>query len=171
MLISSWRKVRTLLRRSKQRISVLLHRFRKRISTVLHRFRKRIGDESGSAVVEFVVLALPLFIPVIIFLSQFATLSNDQFIVRTLARESVRAYILSANDLSATRNATETMQRGARELGLDPTRIKDLKLGVDCSGIFCISPDNKVEITITLSSKDGKRFSVASARETVSPWV
>ena len=47
---------------------------------------RNLKNESGSAVVEFVALALPLFVPVIIFLSQFAGLSNDEFIVRTLAR-------------------------------------------------------------------------------------
>jgi hypothetical protein len=139
------------------------------------RFRRvllrRLKNESGSAVVEFVALALPLFVPVIIFLSQFATLSKDEFIVRTLARESVRAYILSANDLSATFNARNTMKTGARELGLKEERIKDLNFTVDCAGLFCITPDHKVEITITLRSQDGKRVSTATARETVSPWV
>ena len=134
---------------------------------LIHKFR----DQGGSAVVEFVALALPLFVPVIIFLSQFAGLSNDEFIVRTLARESVRAYILSANDLSATINARNTMNIGARELGLKEQRIKDLNFTVDCAGLLCISPDNKVEITITLRSQDGKRTSTATARETVSPWV
>jgi Flp pilus assembly protein TadG len=134
---------------------------------LLHKFR----DESGSAVVEFVALALPLFVPVIIFLSQFATLSNDEFIVRTLARESVRAYTLSANDLSASLNAQNTMKTGAYELGLKDERIKDLNFSVDCAGLLCITPDNKVEITITLRSQDGKRVSTATARETVSPWV
>jgi Flp pilus assembly protein TadG len=131
----------------------------------------KLKDQGGSAVVEFVALALPLFVPVIIFLSQFAGLSNDEFIVRTLARESVRAYILSANDLSATINARNTMNIGARELGLKEQRIKDLNFTVDCAGLLCITPDNKVEITITLRSQDGKRISTATARETVSPWV
>ena len=132
---------------------------------------RRLKNENGSAVVEFVALALPLFVPVIIFLSQFAALSNDEFIVRTLARESVRAYILSANDLSATINARNTMKTGARELGLKEERINDLDFNVGCAGLLCISPDNKVEITITLRSQDGKRISTATARETVSPWV
>ena len=131
----------------------------------------KLRDQSGSAVVEFVALALPLFVPVIIFLSQFATLSNDEFIVRTLARESVRAYILSANDLSATINARNTMKTGAQELGLKEERIKDLDFIVGCAGLLCITPENKVEITITLRSQDGKRVSTATARETVSPWV
>ena len=131
----------------------------------------KLRDQSGSAVVEFVALALPLFVPVIIFLSQFAALSNDEFIVRTLARESVRAYILSANDLSATINARNTMKTGAQELGLKEERIKDLDFIVDCAGLLCITPENKVEITITLRSQDGKRVSTATARETVSPWV
>ena len=131
----------------------------------------KLKDENGSAAVEFVALALPLFLPVVIFLSQFATASNDEFIVRTLARETVRSYILSRNDMSATINARETMKIGARELGLERERINDLVLAVDCAGIFCISPDNKVEVTISLRSKDGKRVSSATARETVSPWV
>ena len=131
----------------------------------------KLRDQSGSAVVEFVALALPLFVPVIIFLSQFAALSNDEFIVRTLARESVRAYILSANDLSATLNARNTVNTGARELGLKEDRIKDLSFTVDCAGLLCVTPENKVEITITLRSQDGKRVSTATARETVSPWV
>ena len=131
----------------------------------------KLRDQNGSAVVEFVALALPLFVPVIIFLSQFAALSNDEFIVRTLARESVRAYILSANDLSATINARNTMKTGAQELGLKEERIKDLDFIVDCAGLLCITPENKVEITITLRSQDGKRISTATARETVSPWV
>ena len=131
----------------------------------------KLRDQSGSAVVEFVALALPLFVPVIIFLSQFAALSNDEFIVRTLARESVRAYILSANDFSATLNARNTMKTGARELGLKEERIKDLNFTVDCAGLICITPENKVEITITLRSQDGKRVSTATVRETVSPWV
>ena len=135
------------------------------------RLFKRLKDESGSAVLEFVALALPLFVPVIIFLAQFATSSNDEFIVRALARETVRAYILSSNDLAATYNAQKTMEIGARELGLDPKRLGDLGLAIDCAGIFCISPENKVEVTITLQSKDGKRVSSATARETVSPWV
>jgi Flp pilus assembly protein TadG len=130
-----------------------------------------LKNENGSAVVEFVALALPLFVPVIIFLSQFAGMSNDEFIVRSLARESVRAYILSANDLSATLNARNTMKTGARELGLKEERIKDLNFTVDCAGLLCITPENKVEITITLRSQDGKRVSTATARETVSPWV
>jgi hypothetical protein len=131
----------------------------------------KLKNESGSAVVEFVALALPLFIPVIIFLSQFAALSNDEFIVRTLARESVRSYILSANDLSATINAQNTMNTGARQLGLKEERIKDLNFKVDCAGLLCITPDNRVEVTITLRSQDGKRVSTATARETVSRWV
>jgi hypothetical protein len=97
--------------------------------------------------------------------------SNDEFIVRTLARETVRAYILSSNDLVAMYNAQKTMEIGARELGLDPKRLEDLNLAIDCAGIFCISPENIVEVTITLQSKDGKRVSSATARESVSPWV
>lgn len=152
-------------------MKLFLKRLHKCLHTCLHTLIHKLREDSGSAIVEFVALALPLFVPVIIFLSHFATLSNDEFIVRTLARESVRAYILSANDLSATLNARNTLKIGARELGLKEERIKDLSFTVDCAGLLCISPDNKVEITVTLQSQDGKRMSTATALEIVSPWV
>ncbi|MSY37789.1 MAG: hypothetical protein F2639_06120, partial [Actinobacteria bacterium] len=52
---------------------------------------KRLAGESGSAIVEFVVLAIPLFIPIFIYLSNFASVSGNEAIVRTLAREGLRA--------------------------------------------------------------------------------
>jgi hypothetical protein len=46
-----------------------------------------LAGESGSAIVEFVVLAIPLFIPIFIYLNSFASVSGNEAIVRTLARE------------------------------------------------------------------------------------
>jgi hypothetical protein len=48
--------------------------------------------------VEFVVLALPLFIPIFIFLGQFSAVSSHEMVLQTLARESLRSYIESSND-------------------------------------------------------------------------
>ena len=42
-----------------------------------------LKNEDGSASVEFIVLALPLFIPLIIFLQQFAAVSAEENFART----------------------------------------------------------------------------------------
>ena len=55
----------------------------------------RMREDRGSAIVEFVALAIPLFIPIFIYLNQFASLSGNEEIVRVLAREGLRAYVAS----------------------------------------------------------------------------
>ena len=57
--------------------------------------QSRIREDHGSAIVEFVALAIPLFIPIFIYLNQFASLSGNEEIVRVLAREGLRAYVAS----------------------------------------------------------------------------
>ena len=59
----------------------------------LSSYAKSMKNERGSASVEFVLLALPLFIPIFIFLNQFSQLSSQEMALQTLARESVRAFI------------------------------------------------------------------------------
>jgi Flp pilus assembly protein TadG len=49
--------------------------------------KKVLRCEKGSATVEFVALALPLFVPIIFFLHQFASVSGQEEVARTLARE------------------------------------------------------------------------------------
>jgi Flp pilus assembly protein TadG len=39
------------------------------------KFRERLKSESGSAIVEFVALAIPLFIPVFLYLNHFSGVS------------------------------------------------------------------------------------------------
>ena len=55
-------------------------------------------EESGSATIEFALLAIPLFLPISLFLNHFATLSNSELVARTLVRESLRAYVTSPNN-------------------------------------------------------------------------
>ena len=55
------------------------------------RIKGFFNDEGGSAIVEFVALAIPLFIPVFIYLNSFASVSGNEAVIRVLAREGVRA--------------------------------------------------------------------------------
>jgi Flp pilus assembly protein TadG len=67
----------------------------------------RIGNtDSGSATVEFVLLALPLFLPIFIYVTQFAEISNKELSARTLVREVVRAYVASENVDAAEQRAS-----------------------------------------------------------------
>ena len=55
-------------------------------------------EERGSASVEFVALAIPLFIPLFIYINSFASMSDGQDSLRTLAREAMRGFVTSSND-------------------------------------------------------------------------
>lgn len=128
---------------------------------------KFVWDEEGSAVLEFVALALPLFIPLFIFLNQYASSSDTQSSLRTLGREMARGFVTSENDQVADRVSFEIFSKGADVLGFS----KELASGsltyfVRCNKQPCISPKN--EIVITLNSR-ASRTSISTV-EYVSPW-
>ena len=131
----------------------------------------RLRSEEGSAVVEFVLLAIPLFIPIILFMSSFADVSDKESIARTLARESVRGFVLSRGDISAYSAAHHIASEGATALGLDSNEISYLKVSIRCDARPCIAPRNRISLTITFYSNQSHREIRATAEEVLSPWV
>lgn len=131
----------------------------------------KFRSEDGSAVVEFVLLAIPLFIPIILFMSSFADVSDKESIARTLARESVRGFVLSRGDISAYSTARQIASEGATALGLDSDEISSLKVSVRCDLWPCIAPRNRISLTITFYSNQSHREIRATAEEVLSPWV
>jgi hypothetical protein len=124
-------------------------------------------DEEGSAVLEFVALALPLFIPLFLFLNQYATSSDTESSLRTLGREMARGFVTSENDRVAGRVAFEVFSKGAEVLGFsDDLATGDLTYSVRCNVQPCISPNN--EIVITINSRTASTN--ISTVEYVSPW-
>ena len=139
-------------------------------SKVLNSTIKRLKSESGSASVEFVLLAIPLFLPILIFLNNFATLSNSELVARTLVRESLRAYITSPNNEVAPDRAWQVMNVGARAQGLTEAEISNLDLKFQCSMSPCISPKGRVRATLKMKLTNQERLVTAEAEEYVSPW-
>jgi hypothetical protein len=130
--------------------------------------RKFAGDEEGSAIVEFVALALPLFIPLFIYLNHYATSSDVQASLRTLSREMARGFVTSENDAVAGRVTFEIFVKGAEVLGFSEELASgSLTYSYECKSSPCISPNN--EIVITLRSIKSK--TAISTIEYVSPWA
>ena len=138
------------------------------IHTALKAFR---DEERGSASVEFVLLAIPLFIPLFIFLNSFASSSDAQEVLRTLARESARGFVTSPNDEVAFAVAEEIVTQGSKILGFgDSSSGSRIRMAVDCLSRPCISPDNSVRISLTLL-RYGENAITVRALEYVSPWA
>lgn len=135
------------------------------------RLAKIVKGEKGSASVEFVLLALPLFIPIFIFLNQFSTLSSQEMALQTLARESVRAFIESNSDQSGGALVNQVITLGGAKLGLKPEEISAIKSEIKCSTRPCHLPNGRVRITLTMDAigNDGRSVQ-ASAQQYFSPW-
>jgi hypothetical protein len=137
----------------------------------LWRIKRSVGDESGSASVEFVLLALPLFIPIFIFLNQFSTLSSQEMALQTLARESVRAFVESKDDRTGGALVNQVINLGGAKLGLKPEEVSEIQTEIKCSTSPCHLPNGRVRITLRMSAigNDGRSVE-ASAQQYFSPW-
>ena len=130
-----------------------------------------LRDEGGSASVEFAVLAVPLFIPLFLYMNSFASMSDGQNSLRTLAREAARGFVTSSNDQSAYGVAHQIVTQGAQVLGYEKAlKNGDIQLHIGCSTRPCISPNASITVSITRSERERPDIKV-SAIAYVSPWA
>lgn len=126
--------------------------------------------ERGSAAVEFVVLAIPLFLPILIFLGQFSNISRSEIQARNLVREVVRAYVSSSNTAQAESNARAVFKLGQERFAFTQAEIASMRFAISCSSRRCLTPGGRVRGEITLTSTGTSREVRVSAQEYVSPW-
>ena len=130
----------------------------------------KLRDESGSAIVEFVALAIPLFIPIFIYLNSFASVSGNEAIVRVMAREGVRAYAASDSDHSGRVVSEQAIVIIAQNLGLTSDEINTIDVNYQCSRLPCLSANSRIRLTISYIDSKSQRTIKASAQENISPW-
>ena len=134
----------------------------------MKRILSLLRDERGSAVLEFVALALPLFIPLFLYIGLYSESSDTQASLSTLSREMARAFVVSENDAIADKAAYEVFVRGANLLGFGDELNRDLlTYHYECSASPCISPNSRVVISIKHHSLPRE----IKAIEYVSPWA
>jgi Flp pilus assembly protein TadG len=138
--------------------------------SVCRRFLRKGRNDSGSATVEFVLLAVPLFLPIFFYITQFAEVSNKELSARTLVREVVRAYVASENVDVAGQRANFVLQYGAKRLGFSRTEISSMAVKFTCSSSQCLTPGARVRADLRLELPLSHREVHVSAQEYVSPW-
>jgi hypothetical protein len=134
------------------------------------RFRAETKHDVGSASVEFVILAIPLFLPIFLYLTQFAELSNSEIQARALVRQIVRAYVDSQSLDDARSRADVVLNYGASRMGFSPEDIASMRLSFTCSANPCLTPGARVRGTLNLDAPTSHRSVQVSAQEYVSPW-
>ena len=131
----------------------------------------QLREESGSAIVEFVALAIPLFIPIFIYLNQFASVSGNEAIARTMVREGLRAYVASESDHAGREVSAQALTVIANRLGLTPNEVETLSARYECSENPCFSANGRIRLTVSYVDAQSHRIIEASAQEHISPWM
>ena len=135
------------------------------------KIKDRLISDSGSAIVEFVALAIPLFIPIFVYLNHFSSVSVNEEIARSLAREVLRVYVISENESAARNLSGQAIQLLARQWKLSDSEIASMRTHMDCSHTPCLSANGRIKLTITFTDNQTGRVVSASAQEHLSPWL
>ena len=135
------------------------------------KIRARLNSDSGSAIVEFVALAIPFFIPIFMYLNHFSSVSVNEEITRSLAREVLRVYVISEDESAARNLSGQAIQLLARQWKLSDSEIASMQTHMDCSHNPCLSANGRIKLTITFTDNQTGRVVSASAQEHLSPWL
>ena len=125
---------------------------------------KGVNDESGSAATEFILIALPLFVPALLFFLSLSQASRAEMEASMLAREALQTFVTSSNDneghlrlklllseyskISAPRigrKAGDSIEGEAR------SNNHEIQYSINCSANPCIQPGSAVELTLFMS--------------------
>lgn len=133
-------------------------------------FRGPIRSEEGSAIIEFVIYALPLFVPLIIYLTSINQVAQIQYEARNFARQLARAYVTSSNQeltgarIAAVKEIFTTTTFATNRIDLDP------QIEIICSLTPCLTPNGKVKIKVRLTSSFSGTSASATVVQTVDAW-
>jgi hypothetical protein len=110
-------------------------------------------DERGSATSEFILIALPLFIPALLFFVSISQVSRAEMEASMLAREALKAFVSSDNDAEAhLRTRLLLSQYSELTTSERKTRSSQNSLSeeysISCSTYPCIQPGTQVELTL-----------------------
>ena len=110
-------------------------------------FRERLTDEGGTAVIEFVWLAVLLLIPLIYLILCLARVQAGSYAVTQGAREAARAFVTAEDDAAAQSRARSAADIAFEDQGFGGQG----ELSVGCSASPCLSPGETVTTDATVS--------------------
>ena len=110
--------------------------------------------ESGSAVVEFVFLAILLVVPLLYLVMTLARVQAGAFAVSMAAREAGRAYVTSDSQAQAAPRARAAARLAFEDQGFGTEQRERLDAARDlvlsCDATPCLRPGGRLEVTATV---------------------
>jgi len=141
------------------------------IRSAIASVKRHLSREDGGAIVEFVALAIPLFIPIFIYLNSFSSVSANEEIARSMAREVLRVYVISESDGAGQELSGKAAQLLGRQWHLSDSELSSLRTSMDCSHFPCLTANGRIKLTLTFIDDETQRKVSASAQEHLSPWL
>lgn len=106
--------------------------------------RWRSRAERGSAVVEFVFLAVLVMVPLFYLVMTLSRLQAGAYAASTAAREAARAYVTASSEGDAAVRADAASRISFQDQGF---RDDETQLTVRCDGSPCLRPEGGVQVT------------------------
>ena len=122
----------------------LIARLRTRLREVGH-----ADPEAGSAIVEFVFLAVLMLVPLFYLVMVLARLQAGAYAVSAASREAGRAYVTARAPEQASARALSAAGLAFADQGFDLERERSIKIG--CDGVPCLRPQGRIRVTATVS--------------------
>lgn len=104
--------------------------------------------EGGSAVVEFLLVAMVLLIPLVYLVLMAAQLQAGTFATTIAAREAARAFVTAPTQASASDRALAAASLTLEDFGFGD-QVDDA-VDIACSSVPCIQPGATVTVTTTV---------------------
>lgn len=116
------------------------------------------------------MIALPLFIPMAIFLTVINQQSTTQFAASNFARQLVRAYVTSPNESFVAQRMGTVESIFSRTIFPSGHIQMPARYQVQCGTDPCLTPKSEVRITVFLTSESTGKVVSATASEFVDAW-
>ena len=125
-------------------------------------------DDEGSAVVEFVLIAAPLFLPVLLFFSALHNTARTEIELSNLARQSLRVFV-TAEDLNSGHQRVKFVLKQFEALD----SLNRFTYNITCGAERCLTPGSLVKMELFrefLGEENQRRKAVAVAEGYVDKW-
>ena len=108
----------------------------------------RPAGEGGSAIVEFVFLAVLLMVPLFYLVMTLSRIQAGAYAASTAAREAGRAFVTASAPAAAEERAAAAARIAFEDQGFG---VDETRLAMTCDDIPCLRPDGRVELSTTVT--------------------
>lgn len=104
--------------------------------------RRRLAEETGSALVEFVFIALVVFVPLVYIVAGFSAVQRGVFASTAAAREAGRAMATAPDPVAGHERALRAAQLAVEDQSIEATdlRLAYAPAGADCAAAGAYEP-------------------------------